>query len=168
MPNFPVTASSDLVELPPDLLLDKNHPDNHEYFKQDRRIKQLIVMQYGMCRAPHVEIAKLHVKGHTNQDIADIRSCHPATVGHVLKRKDIRELILYLRHQQALHQGPTIALKKRILYEITVDNQGVDPRVSIAAISELNKMDGVGKEKNDTNVNIQINQTLFPKGTLDV
>jgi len=48
-----------------------------------------------------------------------------------------------------------------------VDNKIDDPRVGITALKEMNSMDGVGREKQDTKVEITINSAVFPHNNLD-
>ena len=48
-----------------------------------------------------------------------------------------------------------------------MDSKELDPKTSIAALQEMNRMDGVGKEKHDTKIEVTINQALMPRGDLD-
>jgi hypothetical protein len=55
-----------------------------------------------------------------------------------------------------------------MLWEIAVDNQDIEPKVSISSVAEINKMNGTySTGSKDTAINITINNTLLPKGKLD-
>ncbi len=60
------------------------------------------------------------------------------------------------------------AHRRRMLWEIAVDNQAIEPKVSISSIVEINKMNGTYQTAaKDTAINITINNNLLPKGKLD-
>ena len=67
--------------------------------------------------------------------------------------------------------GPSIAHRKAILNRIIVDNQKKAPKVATAAIAELNKMDvqqhNIENDTGGPQVNVTINQNVFPRTTLD-
>lgn len=160
----------ELPNLPVDMMLDKYHPDNTQFYKTNRQLERLIVMQSKLCRQRHINIAKLHLKGERNVDIAARLNISPMTVSTILKRSEVQELINLLRYKNSHHDSVTIAHRKNILYQIIVDNQETDPRVAITCIQEMNKMDGVGKEdlnKQPSQVTIVINQDQMPKTVLD-
>ncbi len=147
--------------------IDKYHPDNQGFMQLVRQNKRLIVHHTAMCRPGHVEVLKLHIKGRSQADIAEYTQRSAGNIWQILKRPEILDLKQSLTHLAALYEGPSIELRKRHLYEIAIDNKQDDPRVSIQAIKEMNIMDGVGKEKTDTKVEITINNANFPRGTLD-
>lgn len=160
-------ARDELAAKHPELILDKHHPDNHEFFRQQRSLQRLIVHTSSKMKSRHIEVAKRLLKGERNTDIEEQMGLPPGSVSRMKGRKDVNELIGLLRHLQALHEGPSVELRKRMLYEIAVDNQQLEPKVSIAAVQEMNRMDGVGKEKTDTSINITINNQQLPRGALD-
>ena len=144
----------ELPNLPVDMMLDKYHPDNTQFYKTNRQLERLIVMQSKLCRQRHINIAKLHLKGERNVDIAERLNISPMTVSTILRRSEVQELINLLRYKNSHHDSVTIA----------------HPRVAITCIQEMNKMDGVGKEdlnKQPSQVTIVINQDQMPKTVLD-
>jgi hypothetical protein len=72
-----------------------------------------------------------------------------------------------LFYLQQLREGPNLEQRKRTLWEITQDNQHDEPKTSISAIQEMNRMDGIGKDTKDTKIEVTINNQLLPKGALD-
>mgnify|MGYP003647305315 CR=1 FL=1 len=151
----------------PEMALDKHHPNNAEFYRQQNTFKRLIVMQSMKMKDSHVQIAKLLIKGNTNVKIAADLKLHLQTISNVKARDDVKEMVSLLHHLAILNEGPSIEHRKRILYEITVDSQELEPKTSIAAIQEMNRMDGVGREKIDTAINITINNDTLPRGALD-
>ena len=144
--------------LPPEALLDEHHPHNTGFFRQLNSIKRAMVTAQSHMKQKHVEIIKQASLGTRNKDIAEELGVHAATVGKVIRSEQGKELLTLIRHLSALNEGPSSEQRKRTLWEIVVDNQDDEPKTAIAAIAEMNKMDGIGKE---------INATLFPKGALD-
>ena len=150
----------------PSFQLDPYHPANESYFRTEQALKRAIVDQSLKCRQRHVEIAKLRVRGLNIADIAEQASCHPQTVGHILKRPEVKELIELLHHLSLHLEGPSIELRKRKLWEMAIDNQQDEPKTAISAIQEMNRMDGVGKDVKDSKIEITINNQLG-RGPLD-
>lgn len=157
----------DAPAIPIEHQIDKYHPDNQNFMQLVQQNKRLIVHHTAMCRPAHVEILKLHIKGRSSADIAEHLNRSASNIWVVLHRPEIRDLKQSLTHLAALYEGPSIEQRKRHLWEIAIDNKDDDPRVSIQAIKEMNLIDGVGKEKQDTKVEITINTTNFPRSQLD-
>lgn len=153
--------------LPPEATLDKYHPNNHDFFRQCESIKRMMVAQAREMKATHVQVAKLLVKGAPHKDIAEQINVVPATVSQIKAREDVQKLIALVHHMNALYEGPTMEHRKRMLYEIALDMQRAEPKTSISAIQEMNRMDGVGKDNKDTTITLNINNELFPRTALD-
>lgn len=151
----------------PETTLDPYHPNNTSYYQQHNMLKRLIVAQSSKMKALYVKVAKGVMKAIKNKDIALELNLEPTTISNIKHRDDVKELINLLYHLQALHEGPSIESRKRLLFEITIDNKEAEPKTSIAAIQEMNRMDGVGREKLDTAINITINNDTLPRGALD-
>ena len=156
------------TSLPIELSTDKYHPNNRQFTKQLNQLKRLVVYQEQQLQPNQALVAKLHLKGRSKQDIANELSLGASTVAKYLNRPDVQELLDALRHLQVMFDGPSHALRRQEMWEIHIDNKDEDPRVSLSALKEMNNMDGIGKDKDqDKTINIQINQTSFPRGTLD-
>jgi hypothetical protein len=151
----------------PELALDKYNPENLDFHQTSRRFKQLMVAQQAKCRSHHVQVAKLHHLGKRNGEIAHELSLHAATVGNILKRDEVKLLIDLLRLYGGHMGGPTMEHKRRILWEITIDNKEMDPKTALQAIDQMNKMDGVYTQKVDLDVRITIDDGKFKQTALD-
>lgn len=158
----------DAEYLPPELLLDEHHPANADYMQNLNSVKRLIVTQTVKMKPAHVDIVKRKIAGAQNKVIAEELSVTPVTVGKVLARDDAQRLRALLEHYNLAMDGPNDAHRRRMLWEIAVDNQQLEPKVSISSIVEINKMNGTyNAAAKDTAINITINNTLLPKGKLD-
>jgi predicted transcriptional regulator len=155
------------IRRPVSEMIDQYHPMNSEFHKQSDAIKNSMVdLQMEMSNRD-VQAVKLASKGLIQKQIADEIGVCSITVSKLMKQEKSIELLSLIRHLSALHEGPTAEHRKRVLWEITVENKLGEPKTAISAIAEMNKMDGIGKEKADTNINIQINADMFPRGALD-
>lgn len=160
----------ELVEykyLPPEVLMDEYHPSNTTYFKNLKHLERALVAASQNAGMKYTAIAKLHHRGRTNVAIAEEMQMQPGTISTILRKSKVIDILTLLTHLTQLRDGPNIDHRKRMLWEIAQDNQQLEPKTTIAAIAEMNKIDGIGKDKQDTKVEITLNQTMFPKGPLD-
>jgi predicted transcriptional regulator len=154
--------------LPPELLLDTHHPANADYMKNLNSVKRAVVARTMSMTPKHVDIVKRRLAGVKNVNIAKELSITASAVSTILKRKDAQELRALLQHFNMAVDGPNDAHRRRVLWEIAMDNQQLEPKVSISSIVEINKMNGTyNTAAKDTAINITINNTLLPKGKLD-
>jgi len=158
----------DIQYMPPEFELDEYHPDNQEFMHQLQRIRKAIVDQTLKMTPWHVGAVKDKLKGLSNNDIAVIHEKAAGSVCQVLKREDALTLRAMLQHYQTALDGPGDAQRARLLWEIALDNQAIEPKVSISAIVEINKMTGAyDSAKVSGDINITINNNQFPRGKLD-
>jgi hypothetical protein len=155
------------VTIPIEHQIDKYHPDNQPFMQLVNQNKRLIVHHTAMCRPAHIEILKLHIKGRSNVDIAEHMKRSQGNISLILRRPEVQKLKQSLTHLATLYEGPSIEMRKRYLWEVAIDNKEDDPRVGIQALKEMNSIDGVGKEKQESKIEITINTANFPRGTLD-
>lgn len=132
--------------LPPEQVLDEYHPHNSEFFRQQQQLK-FNIRHIGLGMKPyHIQAVKLHLRGEKNVDIAAELGLTPNTVSQILARQDVRNLKAAMLQLNALNDGPSIEHRKNKLWQIAVNNEAADPKTSISAIAEMNKMDGIGKD----------------------
>jgi len=155
------------VAIPIEQQIDKYHPANQDFMKLVRQCDRSIVNHTALCRPNHVEILKRHIRGQSNEAIATEMRRSSSNISIVLHRKDILQLKQSLTHLATLYLGPSLEHRKRHLWEIAVDTKQDDPRVSIQAVKEMNSIDGIGKDKQDTKVEITLNNVIFPANKLD-
>jgi hypothetical protein len=153
--------------LPPELLADEHHPSNSEYFRNMRSVERAMVDASQKAGSRDTQIAKMHHRGMKNKDIAEEMSLHPVTVSKAIRSPGAQKVLWLAQYLTMLREGPTLEHRKRTLWEMANQNQQTDPKVSISAIQEMNRMDGVGKDRPDTKIEVTINSQLLPRGNLD-
>lgn len=165
------TAKMQLIEaqeyLPPEILLDDYHPSNQQYFQNLRSLEQCLVAASQDAGPRYTQVAKLKMRGTPNTEIAAELNLAAPTITNILKHKKTKKISALMYYLQNLREGPNLDQRKRTLWEICVDNKELDPKTSIAALQEMNRMDGVGKDKLDTKIEVTINTNLLPRGDLD-
>ena len=154
------------LTLPAHIELDKYHPANQDFFKRKKGISQVIVAQSMKMHPRHVHVAKMKLRGRSNDEIGAEVGIRPNTVAQIYSRDDVKELTRQLIFMDMHLEGPELALRKHLLWEIAVDAKKEDPRITISAIQELNKIAGIYNTP-DSTINITINQGQLPRGALD-
>ena len=155
--------------LPPECLLDEYHPNNHQFYEDLTHIKRQILATGNKIKPHKREAVRLYRTGMSHKDIGQKLDIGPATISKWLNEPESQRLKALLDHLQMLKDGPNADHRKNILYRIAIDNTNKKPRVTIAAIQEINRMSGsYGSEAGQSNVvNIQINGEILPRGSLD-
>ena len=77
------------------------------------------------------------------------------------------ELLRTLIHLDQHHEGINLRIRKSMLNEIAIDNKIDDPRLTVTAIQELNRIDGTYEREANKPQVIIINNGTFPRGALD-
>lgn len=65
---------------------------------------------------------------------------HPQTVGKILKSDDAKRLKGLLIEYRNINQGVTAIQRESLLWRIALSNEELDPKTSISAIAEINRM----------------------------
>ena len=158
--------------LPPEIIIDENHPAGDEYMRNIESIKQRIVSACAVMTSTHIESIKLQHIGKSTADIADRLDINTNTVRRIAKTPKGLRLSALLKHLSLAIDGPREAHRKHVLWRIAIKSEEKDPRVAIAAIAEINKMTHqkealeagqLGGQK----LEIIINNEQFPRGVLD-
>ena len=160
------------IYLPPDQLLDTEHPANDRYLHNLRATEREIMALTRQMTPSHVQIIKAAHKGHPNAEIAQEVNLSPATVSKVRHSDLGKTLLALLRHVSSAIAGPTEALRKNALWRIALKNEDHAPSISVSAIKELNNMDmalsgGNVYTQGEQKTVVVINQQFLPKGELD-
>jgi len=146
---------------------DKYLPINSSYEKRVGRIQTDILYIAESMEPWKLDFCRRYAGGEAKTKIG--KDIHKAdrTINTFLNTAPAQLLVQYYKLLLDVEAGPTEAQRKSILYEIAIDNQSLDPKETIKAISELNKMDS---DKNQGGglgtINITISSDL-PKGPLD-
>jgi hypothetical protein len=157
--------------LPQEFLDDPLNPANDEFIKKLASLEQYIVDQCHQLHPDQITIIKMRHAGATIKEIAEAVDLQETSVRNACKRPKQRKLAALLAHRQLLLDAPHEAHRRNILWRIAARNEIADPRVTLSAISEMNKMSHNEKVlaaglTGSTPVNITINN-LLPKGALD-
>lgn len=154
----------------PEELLDHEDPKNDRYFRRFAALNSDIALTAQKMLPRHVEVARLHLRGVRNVDIAKQLKYTQTSVAKALKREDVQDYIKRLQHLNLLVEGPNLALRKNMLWRIAANNEFKDAQITLQAIKELNKVDGAyptAAPTQQTEVHIHINQEEMPKTALD-
>ena len=161
-------------DLPPELLLNPEHPDNDRYFQSLEHINRAVTDAAAKLRPLQKHAVLLYRTGLNDTEVAKKLDCSPQAVSGWVNSKQGRRLVAVVDHQQRLKDGPNFEHRKAILYRIALEQERAQPKTTIAAIQEINKMTGVYAENAlgginaGGDVNISINGDLLPRGALDV
>ena len=154
----------DTHDLPPELMLDPHHPSADEYVKKAQNVQRMIVATSNLLKPSQVAAIKMAYKGASTKDIAAELSVHAQTVGNWLRSENGKKLRALLTYYQSTVDGPNVAQRTNMLWRIAHTNEEDNPKVTISAVAEMNKMDNVTAEKQasltSTTVNMTINQQL--------
>jgi hypothetical protein len=159
--------------LPPDLVLAEHHPANDKFLRSLEQIERQIVALTLKMKPKHILFVKARHTGANNTDTAKKYRTSGQTVGKAVSSPNALRLLSLLSLYDMSMNGPSSAQRVNMLWEIAQENKELQPKTTINAISELNKMDltQFEREHGPTNTNpviqINIDQTTLPKTNLD-
>lgn len=160
--------------LPPELILDPDHPATDPYLQSIELIKRSIISHSSLMHNSHVEIVKQVHLGRRTTAIAESMGLTPTTISRAKGSDDGKRLLSLLRHLSMALEGPMELQRKHYLWRVAKRNEITDPRVGIAAIAEINRMthqektiENTAKGGSSGVVQIMINNNLLPRGDLD-
>lgn len=147
------------------------HPANDAFNKDIRHVQNIIMAAQRQMKPKHVKITKMHFAGKKNVDIAATVGLTPQTIGNVIHGAEAQRLLSLLVYIEAAVEGPTAAQRRAVLTRIMVDHEKKNPKIALAAVAEMNKMDlnkhAIDQGGGPGQVNITINQSTFPRTALD-
>lgn len=158
--------------VPLECVLDPTNPANSAYQRNVKHLKnQIVKIQAGMEYGVIDVVKRAHLQVPIAQ-IAQSMEMSETAIKRILATKKARQLKEMLLRLQMLLEGPTPAHRKNMLYEIMTENIKADPRTTIAAISETNKMEHNEKMleaglAGGNTINITINSDTLPRTELD-
>jgi hypothetical protein len=160
----------------PDDFLDRHHPENDQYMRAIEHVQGKIMYLTTMLRSKQVNMLKSVFSGENYTQVGQRHGCVPTTVSRLVKSNYGQQLLNMLQYHRQLVEGPNEAMRRNMLWRIAQNEEELDSKTSIKAISELNKMHfqqqqmdnpNVGGQQPQQQVVININQELMPKGNLD-
>jgi len=158
----------------PELEESSYNPANDEFKRTVVSLQRRIHHLAGTLRPRYAMVAKLSLGTHTNIEIARKTRFNPATITNILRTDKVQELRRALIQLRSLLEGVSALEREQMLWRIALRNEEFNPRTSIAAVSEINKMKidtHAAKEKskqntalvNKPNIVIQLaDQRLLP------
>ena len=161
--------------LPPEALLDDQHPANDAYLRSLEHHQRMIVSLSKQMKPKHVIMIKRRHTGEQVALIAQALNTTPTTVSKVCNSELGLRLRTMLQFYQLGIEGPNAAQKKNMLWRIARDSEQDQPKTAIQALAELNRMDTTDFERqnpindpaNQQPQVVIINQALLPKTELD-
>jgi len=129
-------------DLPSEVLLDPHHPANDAWYRQKRRIHESIKALEMLLQPKQVHAAKLFHTGNNFTQIAQKLHLTPTTIANYINQPNIQRLVSLLLHAKDQHDSVNAQHRKALLWRITVDNEHDAPNLAIAAIKEMNAMEG--------------------------
>ena len=109
----------------------------------------------------------MHLRGNTRQEMVDETGLVAGSISQILARSDVTALLHTLNHLDGHYEGINLRIRKQMLMEIAIDNKTDDPRLTVAAIQELNRIEGTYEREASKQAMIVINNVTFPRGALD-
>ena len=127
--------------LPPEALLDPDHPNNDPYIQNVKCLERLITAQVKQFTPRQLQIVRMFNAGQKPKDIALQLKCSRQMVyAHTTSDKGKRLISLMRRHLAAV-EGPNTAQRRAMVWRIAKDNEQDNPKTSIQAINTLNDME---------------------------
>ena len=113
-----ILSQYDTSLLPPDLVLDQDHPANDAYIVSTQHIQKMIVAQSAHMRPKEVETSKLAHQGLNQTEIGQRLNVSPSTIAKTLRKEPSQRLRALLSHYEAAIEGPHKAQRKAMLWRL--------------------------------------------------
>lgn len=153
--------------VPSALADDRYYVGNSECARKEMDIKAEIYELAKDMDALEVEFCRRFAVGETIKSLAKSLKKDGKYLSKLTDQAQIVRLVGYFRHLNIYMEGPNQLVRRNMLYRIAVDNEKIDPKETIKAISELNKMDQSARGVGSGDINIVINNETMPRGALD-
>lgn len=128
--------------MPECLREDRCFPGNSKYEVRVESVKREILDLAKLIEIPwHVEFSRRYAYGESMTAICKDLNRSKKTGARILKTWNIQQLVQYYASLKEVEEGPSKSIRKDMLYEVAINNQAKDPKETIKAIAEMNKMD---------------------------
>ena len=162
----------------PDDFLDRNHPANDQFMLAVEHVQRQIMHANSQLRTKQVKILKTIFAGQNYTQTAKVHQTTPITVSRLVRSPNGQRLLNLLQYHLKLIEGPNEAQRRSMLWRIALKEELIDPKTTIKALTELNKMhyqsqqldqalQDSGSQSAAPTVIININQEIMPRGKLD-
>jgi FixJ family two-component response regulator len=160
----------------PEEFLAAHHPANDAYIQSVNHIQRRLITASKLLRHKQVQILKAVFTGKNYAEVARQLGTSSQTVSKLVNSPQGNDLLQLMQYHQMLLEGANTAQRRNMLWRIAVAEEKIDPKTSIKAVAELNKMayqewesknPNAGGQKQQVAVQININQQQLPRGALD-
>ena len=147
---------------------DPYSPLRDDFFKSIRAIRAKIANRSAKLKPSVIQIVKCRFQGKSHDETAKLCGISVETAMRVMATDDAKELTALLHLLRMTEDGATEKQRLNMLWRIAVDTEKERPKTSIAAIAEMNKMQGInGGGDGGGNLTVVINNAVLGKGALD-
>jgi hypothetical protein len=162
----------------PELEESTYNPANDEFKRTVLALQRRANHLSTTMRPRHVLVARYSLQNYTNVEIAKKLRYSPQQIGNILRQQDVQDLRRVMTNLNALLSGVSALEREQMLWRIALKNEEFNPRTSVAAVAEINKMKidtQAAKEKskhnqqiaNTPNVVIQLSDPRLTPTQLD-
>lgn len=116
------------------------NPANDEFKRTLNSLKQQIRHLSIKMRPRHAMMVKINIGEDNFAETARRLKCSAQTVSKIWHSPDGQKLRNLLQHHNQLIQGVTAIEREQLLWRIALNNEDINPRTSVSAIAEINKM----------------------------
>lgn len=152
---------------PRDLVNDAYYIGNDHFIKQQIAVNQEIQEHIQEMEPLESKVAKLYSQGKAIGQIAKEVGKRRQAIDEIVKTMPVKHLVHLYQCLELHRDGPNEIVRKQMLWRIAVNNQEIDPKESIKALAELNKMAAPKGGTAGGAVQIIINNAVMPRGALD-
>jgi hypothetical protein len=167
---IPSEASREMI--PATLQASNYYAGNDLSVQEEYRAKQEIAEYCKTLSPMQVQAGRLIAKGYSLVVVTkELRLKYPndklefSFIKTVADSPEVLRLVHYLIHLQIMQDGPNKEMRKQMLWRIAVDNEKCDPKESVKALAELNRMEAGNQLPNG--FSIVINNVSLERGPLD-
>ena len=146
---------------------DKYYPDNEYSKQQEFALKEQILTLTKTVEPWEAETARRFAYGETANAITKVTKKQHKLVIACLNMQAVQDLIALWQAVIVYQQGPNEMQRKNMLWRIAIDNEKLDPKETIKAIAEMNRMEDSKRGVGHNRIEIIINNETMPSTALD-
>lgn len=116
------------------------NPANDEYKRTVASLHRLVTSLTAKLPAKHAMVARMMLSQLSPKEISKKVRLKTGTVYKIRKDPDVQKLARAMIQLRTLKEGVTAIEREQLLWRIALNNEEFNPRTSIAAVAEINKM----------------------------
>ena len=130
----------DQKELPPELAENVYAPNQSEYTRTLQQVRAHLRTTALQLSPRHVQYIKAFKAQGSYKEVAERYRVNPQTVSNAVNSELGQELMGLMQYLNSLQEGASAMERQQLLWSIALNNQDIDPKTSISAIAEINRM----------------------------